>query len=176
MPYPFDTSEFISLYLEYLAELDSFLDSPPTESEAEIKRWALDYLLWDYAKIVPVTKKKHLVGFLIVCSQPECHPDCDWFIAQTYIKKEYRGKGIMSGLAKEYIRKNPGRYCLFIVNNNEEAKKFWRNVFRDLHYTEFAIADIVTPDECTQYAFRPKNTGSTLPCTDKKRKGAIVFS
>lgn len=156
MTYPFDTSELISLYLEYLAELDSFLASPPTESKEEMEQWALDYLSWDYANIIPVIRKEHLVGFLIVCSKPECHPACDWFIAQTYIKKEYRGKGIMSGLAKEYIRNHPGRYCLFIVNNNEKAKKFWMRVFMDLNYSEFRIADVATPKGCIQFGFQPK--------------------
>jgi len=73
---------------------------------------------------------KAVAGFVIVSFPPECDKDCDIFIQDLYIRPESRRKG----LATELVRKTVEMYkvktpCLFVMDRNEVAQKFWDKVF-----------------------------------------------
>ena len=97
------------------------------------------------------------VGFLILGYPPNCHPDADFYIEEAYIKPEYRRKGLMSGVVFNYIKTNPGTYCLFILNRNTVAYSFWFSVFAKLGYLPCPLKDVGAGDEyCKQFGFKKK--------------------
>ncbi len=141
-----------------------------------------DYLdeLWEIKGLAPQTKKEkqnlfnailgnnetqwidikegaELVGFLIVATQPNCHPDADFYIEEAYVKPAHRRKHIMFNMVKDFINHHHGTYCLFILNKNAIAKQFWNTVFKQLGYQPHPLRDVGAGDEfCTQYGFKPK--------------------
>lgn len=95
-----------------------------------------------------------LVGFLIVGTKNNCHPDADYYIQEAYILPGWRRKGIMSSAVGNFVRRHEGVYCLFVLKKNEVAKSFWRKVFSELGYVEALLRDVGAGDEfCTQYGF-----------------------
>ena len=76
------------------------------------------------------------VGFFIIGIDESCHPDCDYFIAEAYIEKEYRGKGIMSVEVGKILRTLKGTYCLDVFHENKDAKEFWDRVFKENGYVK----------------------------------------
>lgn len=103
--------------------------------------------------------KYDMIGFWVLGAKGNCHPDADYFIAESYIKPEYRREGIMSDRISDWIKTYGGMFCLFVLNNNEIAKKFWNKLFDDLGYEKFELSDTgaYTMDgHLIQIGYRPK--------------------
>ena len=146
-----------SLFCEYLRELDQIVgQAPQTPSEdfayyeeiisSDCTEW-ID--IWAYGERFPV-------GFLIVSREPNCHPDADFFIQESYIKPKFRKQGLMTATVSKFIKEHEGVYCLFILNNNVNAYQFWHNIFPKLNYHPYELYVCTGIDICTQYGFAPK--------------------
>lgn len=90
------------------------------------------------------------VGFIIVGKSPNCNPSCDYYIEECYITPEYRRQGLMTETIKDYVTDHNGTYCMFIINENAIAKKFWESLF---------IINVLNDrfnnnENCTQYWFK----------------------
>lgn len=120
-----------SLYEDYCRELESFLDVPLDIDAVEVvsgyrkRRWNSIKLLFDEGM---------LAGFLIIGTAPNCHPDCEYFIAQAYVAPESRRKGIMTKAVSEFVKDHRGKYCMDILYKNYSARIFWLTRFRELGY------------------------------------------
>ena len=121
------------------------------------------YLKW--IDIFPdINKENHSeysvpIGFLIIGESPECHPDTDYYIMDTYIRPDYRRKHIMSEVVIDYIKTFGGRYSLFIASKNDTAKQFWQKVFERANYTSLWLSEepIREPNpHFIQYGYKPK--------------------
>lgn len=86
--------------------------------------------------------KHDIIGFWILGQNRNCHPDADYFIAETYIRPEYRREGIMSDRISDWIKTYGGKFCLFVLSKNEVAKKFWKNVFDRCGYEPYELSDV----------------------------------
>ena len=149
-----------AMFCDYINELQTIKKSKKFNTE-EIKKIYNNYINLEHSDWINVLSDEgNLVGFAIIGYYPNCHPDAEVYISEVYIMPEYRRKRYMHRTITEYIKKNPGTYCLFILNENHNALKFWNQVFSDNGYEPVELADIGAADEhCTQYGFKK---GATL--------------
>lgn len=116
-------------YVDYMLMLDSdFVYA--NEKEKAVRKWFTEQINSNNIEWIDVRKNGTIVGFLIIGTGEECHRDADYFIMQTYIKPEYRRQGIMKNVLERYFSAHKGVYCLDIIKTNENAKKFWKSVFK----------------------------------------------
>lgn len=145
----------IELYKEYLSELEKYTPEPFEEGTAEE---AIKFYKKNRIDTKLIFSDGKLVGFLIVSTLPYCHPECDYFICQSYLKPEYRGKGLMTGAVVEWVKAHPGKYCLDIIFGNKHAKSFWYRRFWELGYIgiELPFYEHGVTGVCETLGFRPK--------------------
>lgn len=143
------------LYRDYISEIEEIIGAPFNESKQEQKQWCTDYLQADYSTWIDITYDGKIVGFLIITQAPECHPDCDYFIAQSFVSKDFRRKHLMSNAVYQYVTTHKGCYCLDILNANTFAYDFWFKMFKDLGYKPINLKDIKSPFDIdvTTYGF-----------------------
>lgn len=99
-----------------------------------------------------------LIGFLLVGYPPNCHPNADYYISESYIIPMYRGHGYMSAAVSNFVNLHPGVYCLFVLKNNISAYLFWHKIFSSLGYTPCSLIDVGAGDiYCEQHGFRNIN-------------------
>lgn len=105
------------------------------------------------------------IGFIVIGQYPECHPDADIYIAEVYLKPEYRRKHIMSDVVNGLVTLCGGSYCLFIASKNNVAKQFWFKVFDELGYEQFTLSKKPVSKPNTNfilYGFKCKALKKTL--------------
>lgn len=97
----------------------------------------------------------NLVGFLIMATQPICHPDADYYIEESYIKPEHRNKGLMTKTVSEILDNKEGTFCFYVLKENLAAKRFWERVFKEHDYEKIELRDDFTAplDYCTLYGY-----------------------
>lgn len=100
--------------------------------------------------------KGKLIGFVIIGTGDNCRPDCDYYIAETYIDRRHRRNGIMKKFITEYIKAHPGRYCLFILDKNVPAKFFWKSIEKELCLKPLTFGENDT-EGCSEYGFEYDN-------------------
>ena len=138
------------LYREYIQALGM-----PRMLESELRELVDKMSILPCYKWIPIQDEN---GFLIIGTAPECHPDCDYFIVETFLRKEFRGKSIMADAVKRFVKSHKGTYCLWILDKNHYAKKFWHHIFTDVGYR---LKDLkVIPNTfdqsiCKQYGYEP---------------------
>lgn len=146
------------LVSEYLDELQAIKGLPKT---TEIKKYEYyqevsNSKTTSWFDIYPSKEETDPVGFLIIGYPPNCHPNADFYIEEAYIQPKYRQQHYMTTTATRFIQAHPGTYCLFILNNNHTAKRFWIALFAKLGYVPCYLSDVGAGDEyCTQYGFTP---------------------
>ena len=73
---------------------------------------------------------KAVAGFIIMSFPPECDEDCDIFIQDLYVRPESRRKGLATDLvAKTFSMYRVTSPCLFVMDRNTIAQKFWDKIF-----------------------------------------------
>lgn len=111
---------------------------------------------WCDVQWVPIKIKTQEIGFLTVYTHPNCHPDADWYIEDSYIMPEYRNQGFMQKAVQKWVKEHPGKYCLFIVDNNEPARHMWPAVFEKMKYQSLDLRQVLPPKQgITQYGWEP---------------------
>ncbi len=120
-----------SLFMDYHAEMLKMCPQMPTHDEESMRKICKNYLVNPNYTWIDLVKDKVLVGFVIIASGSECHPDCDFFLQDAYLIPDKRGKGDMTRALSMYINKNPGIYYLHVLEVNQNAKKFWEHLFAD---------------------------------------------
>lgn len=114
---------------------------------------------WCNVQWVPVKIKTQEVGFFTVYQKPNCHPDADFYIQDAYMMPEARNQGLMQKAFQKFVKENPGKYCLFIVDNNEPARHMWPAVFEKLGYEPLELRDVLPKKAgLTQYGWGPKES------------------
>ena len=113
----------------------------------------------DNANNCAAHRTKHdIIGFWILGQNRNCNPDADYFIAETYIRPEYRREGIMSDRISDWIKTHGGKFCLFVLSKNEVAKKFWKNVFDRCGYEPYELSGVADDmnGHLIQLGYKPK--------------------
>lgn len=146
------------LFCAYLDELQTIKGQPLLSQEKKQANF-IDIECDPYTQWIDIyggVTEKELIGFLLVGTAPNCHPAADFYIEEAYILPSHRRQKYMSQTATDFMRANPGTYCLFIINTNNVAKNFWFNLFAKNGYIPCSLSDVGAGDEyCTQYGFRP---------------------
>lgn len=146
--------EMLSDYLDELWKIKSL----PPQSQAEKMTFYGEILSNKDSAWIDIKDGNRPVGFLIVGTPPNCHPDASYYIEEAYINPNYRRKGLMSKAVSDFVRNNKGTYCLFILNKNDAAKAFWPKTFAKLGYEPCYLRDVGAGDQyCTQYGYKAKN-------------------
>lgn len=147
------------LYWDYLMELEIIKGEKWKESSEEMRGWCESFLTENHYDWIDIECNGIIVGFLIMAVEPDCHPDCDYFVCQSYVKPSYRHQGLMSEAVREYERIHSGtKYCMFILNKNRYAYKFWHNLFKEMGYDEMDLRHVIELKHGeSQYGFRKSN-------------------
>lgn len=147
--------QMVPAYRDYLDELSLYADKPFDTSDAEIEKVTKGIGSYTYNEIIGIYDGKKMIGFLIMGTAPNCNPEADRYIAETFLKKEYRGKGIMTNLIKNYTDKFPGMYTLFILHRNKPARKYWTKLFTEtLNATEYNLQEDNSNETMKEYAYK----------------------
>lgn len=147
-----------TLFTAYCEELNQITGKeiwPEEDREAAF----LDYINEPFEWFDIAAKNGRLIGFVVMAKAPNCHPDADRFIVQTYITPKYRKQGYMRAFWHSYIEKTHHRFCMLILRQNASAKAFWKHLFDSEDYTALNLSEgyahIDTAIEA-QYGYGPK--------------------
>ena len=132
------------LYWEYKNELWQ-IAKEPGYSKQVVTEWYLD-ILQDDVNVIRIydgeQKAKNQVGFVFIGVLDSCHPDADYYVQDCYIVESYRRQHIMEGIVQSFIDAHPGKYCLFLLDDNQTAIHFWYKQFNLLQFHECYIEDV----------------------------------
>lgn len=154
-------AKMYSLVINYLRELSIIKGDPCNsfEKRRDEARELLNHpqIKWHWLFDGEPTIE-NMCGFLAIGFRDNCHPDCDYFISQTYVGPGHRRKGLMSAFFKQWLDEHKGAtLCMFIIDNNEIAKKFWFSLMPSIGYEPMYLTEVLPPDGySTQYGWRPK--------------------
>lgn len=144
------------LYTNYIKDLESIRSKPFPDSPKEKRKWCQDYIDGSYYNWIDIKSNNETIGFLIIGTSPDCHPECDYFICQSYIIPKYRKHHFMTNAVYEFVKTHKGRYCLMILESNTYAHKFWFKLFGDLGYKPIELPIVCNmEDDEIQYGFAP---------------------
>lgn len=138
-----------ALYDEYNAELSHY--GAVRGHPEETKTWAESFMELPWRWVDIYADDGRLAGFLILGFGLACHPECDVYIAETYLAPDHRGRGLMSAAVKDSLKKNFSRsVALDVLPKNELALAYWPELFREMGWP---------PCEKTPY---PHDEGETI--------------
>ena len=141
-------SQFTALYKEYVTDISQYFFVTPRMSEEEAEQTAQEYLEDPYAQVMPIYAGEEATasspaGFLIVCRKGgDCHPNADYFIAQLYVKKEYREKKLAQKAVSAFVSSHPGIYCYDVLLQNLPAILFWRYMEKKYGWEKVKLREI----------------------------------
>ena len=154
------------LFANYINELYD-IEGLPRLSKTEIQNlfnWIYNnpYFKWIDVRNLCTSSMSNddVIGFLIIGEEKECHPQADYYIAETYIMPEYRRRHIMSEVIMDFIKTYGGKYCLFIASQNSIAKQFWQKIFQQTNYVQFNLPErtnIEPNPHFLQYGYMPNS-------------------
>ena len=103
--------EMHALYQKYVKELNTFRKTSVQMPENEVRKTCDEYIQASNSSWHNIydPESKDLVGFLIIGKEfPEKHPDSLRSVAQAYVLPEYRKKGLMTAVMKDYMTRHKG--------------------------------------------------------------------
>ena len=116
------------LLMATLVEYHTMNEKVPLRGKRKIEEdFHLNYPLYPQIIFLAFVDDE-VIGFSIIGYADNCNPLADIFICELYIKPEYRRKGYGKEFANIVIQKSRG-VCLYILNGNTVAEKFWHSVF-----------------------------------------------
>ena len=133
------------LYEEYIRDLEMIKCIPFDETYEE--QWCIcqGYLERYHYTWIDIYCDDIIAGFLIIGITPDCHPDCDYSICQSFVKREYRGKGLMTAAINDFIDAHSlDKYSFVIHDNNAAALRFWRKRFTEIGFHRFPVRNAGT--------------------------------
>lgn len=146
-----------ALYWSYMNEL--WLYSKHTHTEEEVWQW-YQQILTDPTNttLYRIYDDTEEIGFVVIGSKKNCEKGADWYIQDAYILAGYRHRGIMRNFFSKFIEEHPGKYCLFIIDENDIAKEFWDKAFESAGYKPFKIKDKhgMETEYCHLHGWKPK--------------------
>lgn len=93
-----------------------------------------------------------LAGFVLV-NKEGCLPESEWAIAEFFIMRKYRGKGIGKQVASNIFDQFRGKWEVHEIESNKPAHQFWRRVISDYTHeqyteTQFGANEFSGPIQC----------------------------
>jgi predicted acetyltransferase len=73
-----------------------------------------------------------LAGFAFVRRGSEVSNDAEvWDVAEFFVARGFRGRGVGTRAAREVWRKFPGSWEVRVIERNQKAKEFWRRAINE---------------------------------------------
>lgn len=128
------------LFSSYMEELSLYDPEIRNMTPEEFTSWFNEYLSDDYC-FTDIIVDGHIVGFAIISApgSSKCYDGCDYYIAQAYIRPEYRRRGLMTKTMVDIFSKNKGSYCYEVLAGNDGAKAFWDKLFTMVHAIDIPV-------------------------------------
>ena len=123
---------FTSMYTSYCNELMQYGGPTDPVTGSEIKGIFRNKELMCYW----IIEEGARIGFVLVGHKENKHPLADFFIGEFYIRPDYRRLNYGKTAIRDLVMKHPGKYCLYILDNNNPAKTFWQDTFTSLGYRD----------------------------------------
>lgn len=139
-----DRAALQRLYALYLHDLSEFTGHYALDEEA---RWTPSYLDDMLGRpmchCLLARSAGSAVGFALVTTQPFPYmpADADVQLAEFFVAKPYRRRGLGRAAAAATLRLFPGHWSLAVVDRNTAAFAFWRNVVAELAGEDYAELD-----------------------------------
>ncbi|MCX5481255.1 GNAT family N-acetyltransferase [Kaistia geumhonensis] len=112
----------IQLYLYDMTDIFHFPIGPDGRFEYDFldRFWRRPYLIaW----------RGELAGFVLVIDESPITGATDrQFVAEFFVLRAYRGRGVGAQAFREVLRANPGRWQIGVMERNLAASAFWRSV------------------------------------------------
>jgi len=120
------------LYREYVKELCETSGGKYSEVDADSN--FEEYINSSTAKWINIidssTEDDIFAGFIIIGKDyPNKHPLSNYSVAEAFVEKKYRGKGLCYNTFKPYLDRHPGIWSLLVFSENTEARTYWQNLF-----------------------------------------------
>ena len=80
--------------------------------------------------------QNEIVGFAII-DKKGSHPEIDFNMAQFFILRKFKNKGIGRYVAQECFKKFPGVWEVMVIPGNEGAYRFWRATIKNYTHNNF---------------------------------------
>jgi predicted acetyltransferase len=136
-----DRAALHRLYALYLHDLSEFTAHYALDADA---RWTPSYL--DDMLSRPVChcllarSGGAAAGFALVATQPFPYmpADADVHLAEFFVAKPYRRRGLGRAMADATLRRFPGRWNLAVVDANAPAFAFWRKIVSEVTGGDYA--------------------------------------
>ena len=91
--------------------------------------WQLPYLIFDNGE---------LAGFALVIEEcPVTGASPCFFMAELFVLKAYRGRGIGRKIVADILQRHPGRWHIAVIERNKSAGAFWAKVLAAASATTF---------------------------------------
>ena len=122
---------FLSMYKSYFNELQIYQELP------ELKKEDIDGMLSNVELDIYIISENNInIGFILLGFGENKHILSDWYLAEFYIRPDYRRNGFGTKALMDLTKKEPGKYCLYIIKTNLPAKRFWDHAFREAGYCD----------------------------------------
>ena len=131
-----------SLYWRYKKELWGMTGSKGF-SRKSVYGWYKDILSYDLF-LANVFVGGNQAGFVFIACGDNCPMPFDYYVMDCYILPEHRHHGIMYSVLTDFVGSHPGGYCLFIIDSNAPAKRFWEKVFGRFFYKEQELVNLLS--------------------------------
>lgn len=121
----------LALYRDYIRSLAPFgctVDTPFKMYEQAFEQMRLPYVWHD----IYANEGKLPMGFLVLGYGDACHPDCDVWIAQSYLSPDSRGRGLMANAVAGALADADARRVVLDVLIGNPAKGYWERLFHHL--------------------------------------------
>lgn len=127
------------LFSSYMEELSLYDPEIRNMTPEAFTDWFNEYLSDDYC-FTDIVVDGRVVGFVIISAPGSSkYAGCDYHIAQTYIRPEYRRRGLMTKTMVDIFSKNKGSYCYEVLAGNDGAKAFWDKLFTMVHAIDIPV-------------------------------------
>lgn len=126
--YAYDISEFYGDDPEWGVTEDGMYDS-----EIDFKKYFED----SNASLSLIRYKGKLAGFIII-DKNSIDPTGEFNMAQFFIVRTYKGRGLGKYCAFHYFRKFMGLWEINVLPKNESAYKFWRSIIAEYTNNNFS--------------------------------------
>ena len=145
----------VEMYLEYKRELCALIGGESTITEQDAENDVYYATHSEDAKWIAVEDNNEEIGFIILgfgrnLMRGAGEPTVDYFIQETYIRPEYRRKGIMTKEVEKLLDQHKGIYGLYILSKNKPALAFWHTIIKDRWIN---VDNLGSDEDGKEYAF-----------------------
>lgn len=118
------------LLRQYQQELSKFREANSDENGTHVYKYLDSYWKESDRHAFFIKADNSLAGFVMI-NKYNLISQGAWSVAEFFVLKNYRNKGIGKEAAFKLFAKFSGNWEISQMENNEEAQKFWRKIIKE---------------------------------------------